>query len=186
MEILFFLIMTLSIIVMLFNNPSQIIISMQNACTSAVELCVKLLSVYALWLGLLEIVDKSGVGKVLAKILSPLIRFLFGNIDEETSNLVALNLASNILGVSNASTPSGIMAMEKFDRGDGKINKNMLIFAIINCCSLQIIPSTLMSMRTIYNSTSASDIILPNLIASYVTTAIAVTITLITEKRKMV
>lgn len=154
---------------MLFTSPSQILPAMQNGCIKAVDLSIKMISIYALWLGIIELMDKSGLGKIISKMLKPIIKLLFKDIDEDTQNIIALNIASNILGMGNASTPSGISAMEKLDTHNGKINRNMIVLTLLNCCSIQIIPSTIISLQIQMNSDNPYYMILPNLLASYIT-----------------
>lgn len=184
MELIFVLSLITSIILLITKNVSLVLTTMQSACVDAVELSIKLISIYALWLGLLEIVQKSGLSQKLAKLLRPLTNKLFKFNDSETEELVVLNLSSNILGMGNASTPSGVQAMQKFDDGTGKINKNMIMLFLLNSCSLQVIPSTIIGLRVNYGSQSASNILLPNLFASFLTTILAVFICLLIEKVK--
>lgn len=184
MEIIFFILIISSVAIMLFTNPAGIISVMQNGCTKAIDLSINLISIYALWLGLLELIDKSTLSQKIAKLVKPITRLLFKNIDQETENLLALNIASNILGMGNASTPSGIMAMEKFDNGSGKINRNMIILVLLNSCAIQVLPSTIIGVRIQYGSVSPSDIILPNILASFLTTFIGISIALFIEKIK--
>lgn len=164
----------LSFSIMLFANPSSCLDTIMGAGEKAVNLCISLISIYAIWLGLLEIVDKSGLSKILAKILKPVIKFLFGNQSDETNEQLAINLSANMLGMGNASTPSGIKAMQLLDDHCGKANPSMIMLTVINSMSIQIIPTTLIGMRIAYNSSSPSDIIFPIIITSFVSTFIAV------------
>ncbi|MBQ0017047.1 MAG: hypothetical protein KBT30_00265 [Clostridiales bacterium] len=145
-----------------------------GAGEKAVNLCISLISIYAIWLGILELVEKSGLNKVIAKLLSPLIKFLFGNQPEEVKNELAVNLSANMLGMGNASTPSGIKAMQMLDDKSGKATKPMIMLMLINSMSLQIIPTTLIGMRIASGSTDPTNIIFPILITSFVSTFIGV------------
>lgn len=158
----------------LFINPSSAISTMISASEKAVNLCINLVSIYALWLGLLEVLEKSGLNKKIAKLLSPIIRFLFGKQPDKINQQLAINLSSNMLGLGNASTPSGIKAMQLLDKGNGKITKPMTMLMVLNSMSIQIIPSTLIGLRIAYHSTNASDIIFPILISSFFSTFIGV------------
>ena len=165
-------------------DPTSAINSMLSASEKAVTLCISLVSIYALWLGLLEIVEESGINTFLAKILSPIIKFLFGNQTEETNKQLAINLSSNILGLGNASTPSGVKAMKLMDKGDGKPTKSMVMLMVINSMSLQIIPTTLIGMKALYGSTNPTDIIFPILISAFISTFFGVFLVKICYKTK--
>lgn len=145
-----------------------------GAGEKTVNLCISLISVYAIWLGLIEILEQSGVNKVIAKLLKPVIKFLFGEHSQQINECIAVNLSANILGLGNASTPSGIKAMQMLDDGSGKANKAMIMLMVINSMSLQIIPTTLIGMKILNNSQSPTDIIFPIIITSLVSTFIAV------------
>lgn len=182
MNIVFFILFLVSIVFLLFTDPTKILPAMQSGSFKAVELCFNLISIYAVWLGLLELVDKSSLGQKIAKIIRPITHFLFENLDSETENLVALNISSNMLGMGNASTPSGILAMEKFAKFSTKIDKNMIILLILNTCTIQILPTTIIGVRVQYGSVSPADIILPNIISSFLTTFIGIGLVIFIER----
>lgn len=158
----------------LFINPSACLDTMIGAGEKAVNLCISLVSIYAIWLGILELVSKSGLNVYIAKLLQPLIRFLFGKQPDDINNLLAINLSANILGMGNASTPSAIQAMEKMDDKSGKATKPMIMLMLINSMSLQIIPTTLIGMKIASNSSSPTDIVIPIIITSIISTFIGV------------
>lgn len=170
MNIVFNFAFIVCLCLILFINPNIAINTMINASEKAVNLCISLISIYALWLGLLEIVEKSGLNKKIAKILSPIIKLLFGKQNSAVNEQLAINLSSNMLGLGNASTPSGIKAMQLLDKGNGKITKPMTMLMVLNSMSIQIIPSTLIGLRIAYHSNNATNIILPILISSFVST----------------
>lgn len=183
---IFNFIFILSLSIMLFLNPSSCLETMMGAGEKAVNLCISLISIYAIWLGILEVVDKSGLSQVIAKLLKPLIKFLFGNQPDEINSQIALNLSSNILGMGNASTPSGIKAMQMLDTGTGKATPPMIMLMLINSMSLQIIPTTLIGMRVAYSSTEPANIILPIIITSFLSTFLGVMLVkLIYSKKKV-
>lgn len=186
MNYIFNLVFILSMSIMLFVSPSSCISSLLTASEKAVNLCISLISIYAIWLAILEIVDKSGLSKIIAKILKPIIKLLFGNQNDETSEVLAINLSANMLGMGNASTPSGIKAMTLLDDGSGKPNKAMIMLVVINSMSLQLIPTTLIGMRVAYGSTNPSDIIFPIIITSIVSTILGIVMVKIFYRNKKV
>ena len=186
MNYIFNLVFILSLSIMLFFNPSACLETIMTAGEKAVNLCISLISIYAIWLGILEIVDKSGLSKIIAKLLKPLIKFLFGEQDEQTRAQLAINLSANILGMGNASTPSGIKAMQMLDDGSGKASPAMIMLMLINSMSLQLVPTTLIGMKVAYKSASPTDIILPIIITSIVSTFLGVMLMKIIYHKKKV
>ncbi|MGN1208556.1 MAG: hypothetical protein ACI4TI_03710, partial [Christensenellales bacterium] len=89
----------LSLIVMLFSSPENIMNIIFSGCEKAVLLSYSLISIYAFWLGILEICEACGINNKLTKLLSKPIDFLFDHPKEETKKQIAINLSSNILGM---------------------------------------------------------------------------------------
>ena len=177
-----FLMMIASFSILIFVNPSIILGEMISATTSVLSLCFELLAVYTVWLGMLELIDKSGLGNKIAKLLRPFIRKILKIEDEETQKIVALNLSANILGLGNAATPAGIKAMERLDSGNGIASASMIMLIVLNVTSLQLLPTTIIGMRESAGSASASDIIFPTMIATIVTTLTGVVLAMLCEK----
>lgn len=163
-------IVILSLGFLLFKNVDVAFSSILSGSQKAVSLSLKLWAIYAVWLGILKIVEDTNLDKKLGKLLSPLINKLIGKTDAETHNQIAINLSSNMLGMGNASTPSGIKAMQGLDRGQELITSSMMMFFILNTTSLQILPTTVIGLRMAAGSKSPNDIIFPTLFASLVST----------------
>lgn len=176
MSKIWFAMILASTIVLLFVSPQGVISEMLSASASAVELCVNLWGIYAVWLGLIEILDKCGLSDKLAKMLSPIIKFLFKSNDSEANKYIAINMASNILGLGNASTPSGIKAMQRLDNGSGKANFSVIMLLVINSVSIQLLPTTVIGLRESAGSINSSDIILPTILSSLITCVFAVSL----------
>lgn len=174
--------MIASLCVLIFTNPSSILNEMITASSSVITLSVELCAVYAVWLGILELVEKSGLGDKLARLLRPVIRKIIKVDDEETEKMIALNMSANMLGLGNAATPMGIKAMQKLDKGDEVASASMIMLMIINATSIQLLPTTVIGLRETAGSVNASDIILPTLIATFVTTTIAILLALMCQK----
>ena len=174
MNIIFSISIIGSFLVLIFINPSLAVNTMLSASEKAVTLCLGLISIYAVWLGILEIADKCGLNKKIAKLLSPIIRFLFGKQKSEINEQLAMNLSSNMFGMGNASTPCGMKAMQMLDDKSGKATKSMVMLMVINSMSIQIIPTTIIGFRVAYGSANATDVIFPILISSFVSTILGV------------
>ena len=159
---------------LLFGNIDIALQSILDGGSKAISLSLKLWGIYAVWLGILRIVEETGLDKKLAKLFTPLIRFLVGKTDDYTSSQVAINITSNLLGMGNAATPSGINAIAGLDKGSKYATTAMIMIVVLNSSSLQLIPTTIIGLRVLAGSVSASNIILPTLLATAVTTVVGV------------
>jgi len=177
-----FLMMMSSLCILLIINPTETLSGMISASSSVVELCIELIAVYTVWLGFLELVDKSGLSEKIAYLLRPITRKLIKTNDAETEKIIALNLSANMLGLGNAATPLGIKAMKRLDSGSQTASASMIMLIIINVTSIQLIPTTVIGLREAAGSTSAGDIIIPSLIATTITTGIGILLTILCEK----
>ena len=171
-----------SLCVLVFTNPSGILNEMISTSSSIITLCIELTAVYTVWLGFLELVEKSGLSGKIAKFLRPVIRKLIKVKDEETEKTIALNLSANMLGLGNAATPMGIKAMKMLDNGDKVASASIIMLIIINVTSIQLLPTTVIGMRESAGSACASDIILPSLLATIITTGVGILLALFCEK----
>ena len=167
---------------MLFTNADAAFATIVSGSEKAIALSLKLWAIYAIWLGLLKIVEETNLDKKIAKLLSPIIDFLIGKTDSKTKNYIAINLTSNLLGMGNASTPSGIDGMAGLDKGSKYITTAMAMFFILNVTSLQLIPTTVISLRILHGSTSANDIILPTLISTIASTITGIALVKLLKK----
>lgn len=174
--------MIASLCVLIIANPGATLNEMLSASASALTLSIELCGVYAVWLGILELVDKSGLGNKLAKLLRPLIRKLFKTKNEEIEKTIALNLSANMLGLGNASTPLGIKAMQMLDTKDEIASASMIMLIVINATSIQLLPTTIIGLRESAGSLNSADIILPTLLSTFVTTFVGIALAIICEK----
>lgn len=159
---------------LLWSAPASIVGEMVAASTNSLKLCVELAAVYAVWLGILELVDASGLGNKLAKLLHPLIKKLFKIDNPEIEKMIALNMSANMLGLGNAATPMGIKAMKALDDGTGIANTAMIMLIVINATSIQLLPSTVIGLRASAGSNAPADIIFPTILATACTSILGV------------
>lgn len=184
MNKIWLLMMMASLFVLIYVDPGATLTTMIDASTDALTLCIELCAVYAVWLGLLEIVDASGLGKKLAKLLRPLIKKLFKIDNEEIEKMIALNMSANILGLGNAATPMGIKAMQAMDDKSGVATYSMMMLVIVNATSIQLLPSTVIGLRANAGSADPADIILPTILATIVTTSVGILLAVLCNKIK--
>ncbi len=184
MNAVWIVMMITSFVVLLFVNPGAILGTMLDSAASTLTLCLSLCSMYAVWLGLFEILKNSGLTDKLANALKPLIKKLFKTDNKLATENISINLAANLLGLGSAATPAGIEAMKELDDKSGKPNFAMIMLFIINATSIQVLPTTAISLRLAGGSTNASDIILPTIIATFVTTGLGILFVFLIEKIK--
>ena len=174
--------MLLATSMLLITNPGATVNCMLDASASALDLCISLCGIYAVWLGLLEILDASGLMDKLASVLKPIIKRLFPDANLNAQKYISINISANMLGLGNAATPYGIKAMQEMDTGHEKANNSMLMLMIINACSIQILPTTTIGLRATAGSTSPADIILPTLIVTFLACFVGIGLGLICGK----
>ena len=174
MNIFWTAMMLASILVLLITNPSAMLNEMIGASAQALDLCIELCAIYVVWLGFVELLDASGLSEKLAKLLRPIIKKIFKVDNSEIQKIIALNLSANMLGIGNASTPMGIKAMNALDDKSGKANFSMIMLIVINATSIQLLPTTIIGLRSSAGSQSPADIIIPTLIATICTTILGI------------
>ena len=113
----------------------------------------------------MNIVKNTSLINKIKNILNPLIKFLFPDLSKESEAYknISINMASNLIGLGNASTPAGLKAMEelqKENKNKNTLSKNMILFMLINTASIQLIPTTIISIRMSLGSKNPSGIIL--------------------------
>lgn len=182
-NIIWIVMLITSLILCLINSPNSAINIMTESTANSVTLCITLLGIYILWMGIIQIMQDSGLADKLARVLKPVIRVLFGNVSDEASTLIAINLSCNILGLGNASTPAGLKAMKLLDNKSPHLSYPMMMLFCLNCCSLQIFPTTIISMRSNHDSINSSDIILPIIIVSAICFILCITMVRIFYRR---
>ena len=155
-----------------------------DSAGDAVSLCITMIGVMALWVGLMEIAQKSGLIAKMTKGIQPFISFLFPGIPEGHSarEYISTNLIANVLGLGWACTPAGLKAMEALaqlekERGNpanGIASREMCTFLILNISSLQLIPVNMIAYRQQYGSVNPAGIIAPAIVATFFSTLTAV------------
>ncbi len=167
-----------------------------DSAGDAVSLCITMIGVMALWVGLMEIAQKSGLIAKLTRGIQPFISFLFPRIPKghPAREYISTNLIANVLGLGWACTPAGLKAMEELaklevergnpaylDDGKGIVGKReriasneMCTFLILNISSLQLIPVNMIAYRSQYGSVNPAGIIAPAIVATAVSTGVAV------------
>jgi len=183
MNIIFGLAVTLSIGIMLIFNPNEVLSAMLSGGEKALELTLKMLVIYAVWLGIFKLMELTGISNKFAKILKPVNKFLFGDVPESAGNFISLNISANMLGMSGATTPMGIKAINELEKYPDT-EYAITMFFVINATSVQIIPSSVLALRTSMGAINPSDIIIPTILATLVSSIVGILLVKIFAKRK--
>ena len=181
------------------GNLQEVTEAAVSSSKEAVTLCISMAGITAMWTGIMKIAENAGLVKTLSQKLRPILRFLFPEIspDSKAGNYIALNFLSNFLGLSWASTSSGLMAFQELDKinreecarlGEKKkraphiASPSMCTFLIINVSSLQLIPMNMIAHRARYGSPQPAAIVGPAILATAASTMAAVIFCRIVQK----
>lgn len=167
MNVIFIFLILISLIFAVYSGRlDETVNAMFSASMRAVEVSISLIGVMALWLGFVKIAQKSGLIELFAKIISPLLRFIFNELpkDSPAFSNIALNISANALGLSNAATPFGIKAMKdlkKESNSKDKASNSMCIFLAMNTSGFQLVPSSVLAILVASGAKNPVEIILP-------------------------
>lgn len=160
-----------------------------SSAAGAVELSLGLLGIMCLWSGIMNIASKSGLIRVIAKVSKPLFRVLFPQIAKNDNALsaIVMNIAANFLGLGNAATPLGIKAMRQMQMANphpDTATDAMCMFMVLNTAAIQLIPTTIIALRSKYGATTPSDITVCVWVASVFSTIVGILLVIIFSKQK--
>jgi spore maturation protein SpmA len=149
---------------------------------TAFETALGLTGVLALWLGIMRIGEKAGAVNALARFLSPVFTKLFPDIPKNHPAMgsIFMNIASNMLGLDNAATPTGLKAMAQMQELNPKkdtATNPMIMFLVLNTSGLTLIPTTILAFRSSYGAAQPTDVFIPILLATTVATLAGIIIT---------
>lgn len=152
--------------------------SSETAFTTSLNLT----GILALWLGIMKIGEQAGVVNVLARMLSPFLSKLFPDIprNHPVMGSIFMNIASNMLGLDNAATPTGLKAMSQMQELNTKkdtATNPMIMFLVLNTSGLTIIPTAILGYRSMYGAAQPTDVFIPILLATTVATLVGILIT---------
>lgn len=148
---------------------------------SAVQLCLSMAGVLCLWSGVMEIMNRCGLSRRLARVFRPLLRWLLprASRDDETLSAVSANVSANLLGLGNAATPLGVQAACRMARGqNGVASDELCLLVVLNTASIQLVPATVASVRAAAGAAAPLDI-LP---AVWLSSTLSVTVGLLAAK----
>ena len=174
MNYLFPILIILSIVCSIFTGrvaetTSAAFLGAENA----VKALITMSGIFCFWTGILKISEKSGLSKVISKLIKPILRRIFPRLDPEGGafSAITMNVLANLMGMGNAATPAGIEAMERLDALNGQSlypSREMCYFVVMNTASIQLIPTTIMALRGSVGSENPAAVMVPIWITSVV------------------
>ena len=186
LNILWPIFIIISIVFAIFSgNIENVNNSIFESAESAVNLTLTLLGMTCLWSGIMEVASKTQIIEYLAKFLKPITNKLFLNLDEKSYNNIIMNIIANILGLGNAATPLGLKAMkelQKENKNKDELSDNMMMLIVLNTASLQVIPTTVIAIRSSLGSDNPTKIIFPVWISTICAAIIGIVFTKIIIK----
>jgi len=172
--------------------------SVIDGAAKAVQLSISLCGAMCLWSGVMEALRLSGAVGVMSRVLRPILRVVFPSAsrDERASGAISASLAANLLGIGNAATPLALGAMRAIDEAERRTpdsvthtnsprsaphkdqprsaSDDMITFAVLGTASLDIVPTTLIALRTAAGAADPFDILVPVWISSAACALLAV------------
>lgn len=145
--------------------------SIFESTSSAIELCLTLIGTMSLWCGIIKIAMKTSLIDKLIKLLKPILKILFPEINEKATvhKEISMNIIANLLGLGNAATPLGLKAMEnlqKKNKNKQELSNSMAMLIVLNTASIQIIPTTVIAIRTALGAKNPTEMLIPIWIAT--------------------
>lgn len=174
-----------SLVMLTVTNPGGILTTSLGAAATGVQLSIQLAAIYIFWMGVIQIAIDSGLIAKLAKLMRPIIKWLFGEQKEEVNELLATNISANMIGAGNAATPAAIDAIEKMAEPEQKkASPAMIMLFVISATSMQILPTTILGILERHGVENSSFIIWPTFFVSTVTTLLGVILIKIFSRNK--
>ena len=170
---------------------TQLVQATFDSSKTAFEISLGLTGVLAFWLGIMKIGEQSGLINTLARWLSPVFCRLFPDIPKghPVMGSIFMNLSANMLGLDNAATPMGLKAMKELQELNPKkdtASNPMIMFLVINTSGLIIIPISIMVYRAQMGATQPTDIFIPILLSTFISTIVGVATVSISQRINLI
>ena len=169
-----------SIILSIINGTTTAVVnSITQSCHTAIQIGITLSGIMTLWLGLMRVAEKSGLIRIIAKLINPVMRRLFPKVpsNHPAMGAMMMNISANMLGIGNAATPFGLRAMKQLQTLNSIPNtatNAMCTFLTINTSSVQLIPVTAIAILAATGDPHPTSIIFPTLIATGCSTVVGI------------
>lgn len=154
----------------------------------AVQFSIGLAGIMALWSGMMNIAQKTGLIDAAARLAQPIMARLFPTLrDRETLSTILMSFMANLFGAGNSATVFSLQAMERLDRENGgraAASDAMCMFLAVNMSMVQLVPVTVIAIRSETGSRSPESIILPSILAGLVSMAVSIALCKYFERRR--
>jgi len=162
-----------------------------SSAKTAFEISLGLTGVLSLWMGIMKIGEKGGVVRFMAWLLSPVFTRLFPDVPKghPVTGSIFMNIAANMLGLDNAATPLGLKAMEQLQELNPKkdtATNPMIMFLVLNTSGLTLIPISILVYRVQMGAANPTDVFIPILLATFVSTMVGVLVTSLFQRINLV
>ncbi len=191
MKFVFSALIVISVIIGIINGNIDKVSDMAlNSGKETIELLIVLIGAMAVWGGMMRIADKSGITDKIAKLFKPLCRVLFKNLSPNSKAFKAItaNITANLMGLGNAATPLGLEAMKELQKEDKTTNtasRNMIMFVVLNTASIQILPTTIATLRLEHGSKAPLEILPAILIVSLISLIVGITMVFLFDRKEL-
>ena len=171
------------------NNLSNLNAEILNSSKVTLNMIFEIFPIMALWLGIMNIAKDSGLLEKISRAISPYLSKLFPDIpkNHESIGYIASNIIINVFGLGSAATPFGLKAMKSLQEINDKkdtASKSMITFLVINTSGVTIIPTTVISMRMMYDSKNPTEIVLACILTTIISLICALIIDRLFAKRR--
>jgi spore maturation protein SpmA/spore maturation protein SpmB len=158
---------------------TRIVLSTFDSARQGFEISIGLTGILSLWLGLMKIGEKAGLIQRFARLGYPVFGKLFPDLpkDHPATGSIFMNFSANLLGLDNAATPIGLKAMQELQELNSRkdtASNSMIMFLCINASGLTIVPITIMMYRAQFHAANPSDVFLPILLTTFLSTLVAI------------
>jgi len=155
---------------------------------TTLDLILQIFPLIAIWLGIMNIAKESGLLKKASSFLSPILLKIFPEIPKghESLGFISSNIIANMFGLGNAATPFGLKAMKslkELNKEKDEASRSMITFLVINTCGVTLVPTTIISLRMMHDSTEPTSIVGPCIIVSFLSLVIGLIIDRIFSRR---
>ncbi len=145
----------------------------------AVSLTISLCGMMCLWCGVMNVAKDGGALRLLSKLMSPVLRLIFRDAWQKRNGIdeIAASISANILGIGNAATPLAISAMGKLAENNDQndtASEDMVVFTVLGTASLNIVPTTIITLRSAAGSANPFEIVAPIWLCSAICATAAV------------
>ncbi|MBQ3040126.1 MAG: spore maturation protein [Clostridia bacterium] len=168
------------------GNIDEISLAIINGASKSVSLVISLIGIMALWNGVLNVLKEAGIIEKLSRLLKPILKHIFpwsfkNNVATEE---ITACISANMLGIANAATPLAIRAINKMNENEKrtKASPDMITLAILGCCSFNLVPTTIIAIRSSLGASITYALIVPVWVCSGVCCALGIILSRILGK----